>query len=72
MQAITLGGTVSGLAGTCPAVTFTIEGRTVTTSGSTTFKRGNCAKLTDGDTVGVRGLLTLEGTVNATEVDLDK
>lgn len=72
LQAITLGGTVSGLAGTCPAVTFTIEGRTVTTSGSTTFKRGNCAKLTDGDTVGVRGLLTLEGTVNATEVDLDK
>jgi hypothetical protein len=72
LESITLEGNVSGLAGTCPAVTFTLEGRTVSTSGSTSFKGGNCAKLKDGDAVSARGLLTLEGTVNATEIHLDK
>jgi hypothetical protein len=57
--------------GACPALTFTVEGRTVSTSGSTNFKGGNCAKLQEGDTVIVRGLLTLEGPVNATEIEFD-
>jgi len=72
LVAVTLRGDVSGLAGTCPAVTFMLDGRTVSTSGSTSFKGGNCAKLKDGEGVSVRGLLTLEGTVNATDIEFDK
>jgi Domain of unknown function (DUF5666)/Putative binding domain, N-terminal len=70
LEPITLRGAVNGLTGTCPTVTFTVEGRTVSTSDSTNFKGGNCAKLENGETVSVRGLPTLEGTVNATEIDL--
>ena len=72
LESITLHGEVSGLAGTCPDVTFTTDGRTVHTSNSTSFKGGNCAKLKAGEAVRVSGLLTLEGTVNATEIDFDK
>ena len=71
LEAITVEGNVSGLTGTCPAVTFAVDGRTVNSSDSTNFKGGNCAKLENGDSVRVRGLLTPEGTVNASEIDLD-
>jgi hypothetical protein len=72
LESITLHGEVSGLAGTCPDVTFTTDGRTVHASNSTSFKGGNCEKLKAGEAVRVSGLLTLEGTVNATEIDFDK
>ena len=49
-----------------------VEGRTVTASGSTNFKGGNCPKLKNGETVIVRGLLTPEGTVDATEIEFVK
>jgi hypothetical protein len=65
-------GDVSGLSGSCPAVTFTADGRTVIASASTNFKGGNCEKLKNGDTVIVRGLLTAEGTVDATEIEFVK
>ena len=72
LESVTLRGEVSDFAGACPAVTFSVEGRTVSTSDSTSFKNGSCGKLKNGETVRVRGLLTLEGTVNATEIDFDK
>jgi hypothetical protein len=71
LEPITLQGEVSGLTGACPAVTFTVDGRTVSTTDSTNYRGGNCGKLSNGDSVRVRGLPTLEGTVNATEIDLD-
>jgi hypothetical protein len=72
LDSITLRGEVSDFAGTCPSATFSVEGRTVSTSDSTRFKNGSCGKLKNGETVRVRGLLTLEGTVNATEIEFDK
>jgi hypothetical protein len=71
LEPTTLRGEVSGLTGRCPAVTFTIDGRTVSTSDSTNYRGGNCGKLSNGDSVRVRGLPTSEGTVNATEIDFD-
>jgi hypothetical protein len=68
----TLRGDVSGLTGSCPAVTFTVDARTVAGNASTSFKGGNCQKLTNGDTVIVRGLLTPEGTVDAIEIEIVK
>jgi hypothetical protein len=72
LDSITLHGEVSDFGGTCPSVTFRVEGRAVSTSDSTSFKNGGCGKLKNGETVRVRGLLTLEGTVDATEIEFDK
>jgi len=68
----TLRGDVRDLTGSCPAVTFMVDGRTVAGNAATGFKGGNCQKLTNGDTVIVRGLLTAEGTVDATEIEFVK
>jgi cytochrome c-type biogenesis protein CcmE len=38
-------------------------------SSSTNFKGGNCPKLKNGETVIVRGMLTSEGIVDATEIE---
>jgi hypothetical protein len=69
LPSITLTGDAASVSGTCPAVTFILEGRTVSTSSATNFRGGNCPRLKDGEPVIVRGLLTLEGTVDATELE---
>ena len=71
-QPVTLNGEVSNLSGSCPAVTFDLDGRTVKANRSTNFKGGNCAKLKDGEAVIVRGLFSPEGTVDATEIEFVK
>jgi hypothetical protein len=71
-QPITLSGDVAGLSGSCPTVTFVVGGRSVTAGSSTTYKGGNCPKLKNGEPVIVRGLLTPQGTVDATEIEFIK
>jgi hypothetical protein len=65
-----LDGTISGLAGTCPLVSFTVAGQNVTASASTDYHRGNCGDLSNGDDVKVRGTL-LAGSVTATRIEFD-
>ena len=72
LRTITLGGAVVGLSGTCPVVTFTVDGRAVATSPATTYKGGSCGKLKDGETIIVRGTEAAAGGVDATEVEFDK
>ena len=62
-------GTVSGLTGTCPALTFTLGERTVTTSSTTAFKDG-CSRIQNGSRVEVEGRLN-GTTIAAKEVELD-
>jgi Domain of unknown function (DUF5666)/Putative binding domain, N-terminal len=62
-------GSVSGLSGTCPALTFTVRGRTVRTNGSTDFRGGSCSALRNGDNVDVRGTTQPDGSVLASRVD---
>jgi hypothetical protein len=62
-------GTVSALTGTCPALTFMLADRTVTTSRSTQFKDG-CSRIQNGSRVDVEGQLN-GTTIAATEVELD-
>jgi hypothetical protein len=68
-EPITLRGDVANLSGSCPGVTFVLDGRTVVSSGSTNFKGGNCPKLKNGQAVIVRGMLTSEGIVDAIEIE---
>jgi len=65
-------GLVSGLpSGTCPALTFTVGTRQVTTSASTTFKDVTCATLVNGMRVEVKGALQMNGSITAAKVELD-
>jgi len=67
---VELNGTVSGKAGTCPALTFSVGTASVATSTSTEFKDVSCTALKNGDRVEVKGSrLTTGGVVNATRVE---
>ena len=62
-------GTVSGLTGTCPVLSFTVGGPLVRTDDGTEFIQGNCKHLSNGMDIGVTGTLT-GGVVHATQVQL--
>jgi hypothetical protein len=62
-------GTVSGLKGSCPTVTFTLGGKTFTTSTATKFDGVSCASLTNGITAQAQGTLQSSGSVLASEVE---
>ena len=65
-------GLVSGLpSGSCPALTFTVGTKQVTTSAATTFEDVTCATLANGMSVEVEGALQLNGSIAATKVELD-
>lgn len=56
-------------AGTCPAVTFTLRGTTVTTTAATRFDDLTCANLAAGDALRVEGVRQANGSVLAREVN---
>jgi len=62
-------GTVSGLTGTCPVLSFTFGDLLVHTDNGTDFIQGNCKHLSNGMDIGVTGTLT-GGAVHATQVQL--
>jgi hypothetical protein len=64
----TVVGTVTGLSGTCPAVTFALEGKTIKTDVATGYGDGGCSGLTNGLRVGVLGSVQADGSVLAAQV----
>jgi uncharacterized protein DUF5666/all-beta uncharacterized protein len=65
----TLSGTMSGLSGKCPSVSFTVSSKTVTTNSATAFITTPCSGLRNGRAVSVTGTVQLNGSVLATIVD---
>jgi hypothetical protein len=61
-------GSVGGLKGTCPAVSFGINGYSITTTASTTFDGVACTAMKSGDKVKVNGTKQANGSVLATRV----
>lgn len=61
-------GSVGGLSGTCPVVSFGVNGFQVKTTASTTFTGGTCAALKGGTKVQVKGTRGADGVVTATSV----
>jgi hypothetical protein len=61
-------GSVGGLKGTCPSVTFGVNGYSIATNGSTTFSGVSCSSLKSGDKVTVNGVTQADGSVLATTV----
>jgi len=54
-------GTVSALSGTCPAITFTVAGKTFTTDAQTRYGDGGCAAVQNGVKVVVQSQATTAG-----------
>jgi hypothetical protein len=67
-ERVRLNGSVSNLSGNCPALTFTVEKRTVFTDASTRFNDG-CAALAEGSRVRIDGEERASGRVYATAVE---
>jgi len=65
-------GTVSGLSRQCPALSFTVSGVAIITSGSTDFKKGNCRQVEHSRSVEVTGTRQSSGVVLATEVQVSR
>jgi hypothetical protein len=65
-------GTVSGLSGQCPALSFTVSGVPIVTNGSTDFKKGNCRQVEHSRSVEVTGTRQSSGIVLATEVQISR
>jgi hypothetical protein len=63
-----IAGSVGGLKGTCPAVSFGVNGFSVTTSSATVFEGAACSALKSGGKVTVKGLKQADGSVAATSV----
>jgi hypothetical protein len=65
-------GAVSGLSGTCPALSFKAGGTAVTTSQATKFGEGGCAEVANGVNARVNGVAQTDGSIQATHVFVDK
>jgi hypothetical protein len=61
-------GAVSGLSGTCPALTFNVGSARVTTNGSTFFD-DDCADVQNGVRVEVEGIREAGNTIVAVKVE---
>jgi hypothetical protein len=65
-----LSGTVTGLSGSCPSITFTVRNTIVRTDGATVF-RDACTRILNATRVEVRGTMNGNGQLRATRVELD-
>jgi hypothetical protein len=62
-------GVISAREGTCPAITFTVQGTKVTTSSATRFKDAACASVVNGSRVEIRGQRQTDGSILAARVE---
>jgi hypothetical protein len=61
-------GSLGGLKGTCPALTFSVNGFSITTNSATVFDGAACSALKSGDKITVNGIKQADGSVLATRV----
>lgn len=66
-----LEGPVSALSGTCPAVTFTVNGTTVKAGTTTRFEDGGCGRIRNGVLVEVHGRRQPDGSIQADKVEIE-
>jgi Domain of unknown function (DUF5666) len=71
-EKVHVSGSVSGLSGQCPALSFTVGGVAIVTNGSTDFKKGNCKQVEKSRGVDVTGNRLSSGAVLATEVEISR
>ena len=69
-EEIDLEGSAGEVAGSCPALTFRLQGVEVYTSNATEFKKGPCKDVTNGTLVRVEGHKMSDGRVRADKIEL--
>jgi hypothetical protein len=62
-------GSMGGLKGSCPSLTFKVNGYSIASSGSTAFPNAACGSFKNGDKVRVRGIRQTDESVNATSIE---
>ena len=67
--AVEIEGSVGGLKGTCPAVSFSVNGFAITANSATVFAGGTCSTLKSGSKATVKGTKQADGTILATRID---
>jgi hypothetical protein len=72
VSAVELSGRISSVSGTCPAVTFVLEGQVVYTTSATEFSKGPCRDLKSDKKVSVTGWLMSDLRVRADAIRFDK
>jgi hypothetical protein len=63
---------VSGLSGTCAALSFTARGYRVVTDGNTEFTKGPCKRLSNGMQIDLAGERQQSGSVYARRIELER
>ncbi len=63
--------TESNLSGSCPSLTLTVRGTTVKTDSATKFEDGSCPRIANGTHVEVEGRRQADGTILATEIEIE-
>lgn len=71
VRAITLDDEVEKLVGTCPALTFELDGYVVYATATTEYQRGPCKNVRNGADIEVRGFLMSDGRVRADVIRFD-
>jgi hypothetical protein len=69
-QTVSLSGTISGLSGACPAISFTVSSTPVFAISSTGYSGGKCNDLKNGKTVTVTGTVQADRRVLASLIAL--
>lgn len=69
---MSLDGDVTALRGGCPSVSFAVQGQPVTTTAATTYKKGTCASLRNGERVKLSGSRRGNEPIVATRIDIKK
>ena len=67
-----LEGKVEAVSGTCPVLSFQLQGYSVRTSSTTEFAKGPCKDLKNGKAITLRGELVQPGVVNAIRIEFNK
>lgn len=63
-------GSVTGLSGTCPTISFTLGQTAVRTNADTRFDQGSCADVKNGVDAGAAGAKQSDGSITAARVHL--
>jgi hypothetical protein len=62
-------GSMGGLKGSCPSLTFKVNGYEIASNGSTAFPNAACSSFKNGDKVRVKGIRQPDESVNATSIE---
>jgi Domain of unknown function (DUF5666) len=68
----TITGTVSRLGGTCPTLSFQLEGKTIATDAATTYERGACGDVKNAVRVTATGTVQRDSSILAQRIAIPK